>query len=315
MNKQKRYQHNFLRNILYGLMLLFLIFQTLFISSSYSAGFKLKKIDSHFEPEIKSKDDPAIILPNTNIEAGLYRYDPDDEGLTTGKIGFLINKEKFYFLQSRRPGGEKWQYGLAGDVTYGIYKNYLLIEASAGGTTRNSYLFLFKYGKDKIQFLDATSHMFIKRELFDFISVTDKLDDNGYPPWEQGGPIWMNIKDIDSDGRPEIKLLISVAHKFETYFKLFLEIRNDHLKVDFNPHLYKPFFEQEKQKSKKIKNDQYYIYGFLAKELSLSEIKSVQKHNKRLINILENIRELDKSFIKNINEEKFILKQYNLKRR
>jgi len=133
------------------------LFLLLLVSLAYSGSFKLIKVNAHYEPELKSKEDPAITLPGTKIKAGLYRYYTDDGGFT-GKVGFLINKERFYFLQSRRPEGKpgiEWQYGLAGDVTYGIYKNYFLLEASAGGTTRNSHLFLFKYDKNGVHFLEC----------------------------------------------------------------------------------------------------------------------------------------------------------------
>jgi hypothetical protein len=308
----------------------------LFVLPAYSSDFKLIKVNSHYEPELKNREESAITLPDTDIKTGLYRYDTDDGGYT-GKIGFLINKEKFYFLQSRRPEGKpgiEWQYGLAGDVTYGIYKNYFLLEASAGGTTRNSYLFLFKYDKNGVRFLDAiTEAVMPNHEMLDFISSIKQteqeilkygsFDDNLYPVWEFRSPVWMGIEDIDDDGNPEIKLLISAAFKFEVYFKLYIAIREDRLRVDFNPDLYKPFFKQVKQK--KVKDDQYYIYGFLAKELSLDKIKrelkdkqtkvKLKESRQNLIFIIENIGKLDEAFHYLVKDENFVLKQYDLKRR
>lgn len=308
--------NSFVKRSYLSLVVYLFVFSALLVSIAYSGDFKLIKVNSHYEPELKNDDEPAITLPGTNIKAGLYRYYFDD-GSSTGKIGFLIDKERFFFLESRRQGKEQgtiWQYGLAGDVTYGIYKNYFLLEASAGGTTRNSILFLFRYDKNGVQFLDQ-----IERTYFDFISAGKQTEDNDNP-WEQGGPVWMDIKDTDGDGRPEIKLIISSSFKFRPYFNLYLEIRGDRLKVDFNPNLYKPLFEQERhkfQKTKKI-SDQYYIYGFLAKELSLDKIKkrTLQADRETLISsLIQDILKLDEVFHEGLQDENFILKQYNLKRR
>ncbi len=312
--KREDYLNFRVKTLLLVLNSLLFVFSLLFVPIAYSGDFKLVKVNSYYEPELREL---SITLPSTNIKAGLYRYDTDDGG-STGKIGFLFNKEKFYFLQSNRSDPVEGQYGLSGDVTYGIYKNYFLLEASAGGTTRNSYLFLFKYDKNGVRFLDViTKAVMSNHEIMDFISITMQIGKDGYPSWESGSPVWMVIKDIDNDGRPEIKLLTSVAFKFEGYFHLFLEVRNDRLKVDFNPNLYKPFFEQEKRKSKvKTKGDQYYIYGFLSKELSLTEIKHMLKPDRQsLIGFIENIKNMDEAFHELVMDEKFVLMQYNLKRR
>ncbi|MBI5827675.1 MAG: hypothetical protein HZB22_08110 [Deltaproteobacteria bacterium] len=83
----------------------------------------------------------------------------------------------------------------------------------------------------------------------------------------------MEIKDVDSDGNPEIKLSIYIYDEYD--FDLYIHIKDDKLRVNLNPALYKPLFEAEKKRDGSGKRtDAYYIYGFLSGALRLDEIRA-----------------------------------------
>jgi len=276
---------------------------------AYSEGFKLIKVNSHYEPELVVK--PAITLPGTNIKAGSYIYFKSD-GMEIGRLGFLMSSEKFYFVQSS-------EYNLiAPDFNYGVYNGYFVMDASGYASTsgHNRLMFLFKYNKDSVQLLDVIGKAYVGLYGMDFMSVSDRQKNciTNCPP----GRIF--LKDIDHNGNPEIKLINSMGNRFEPLdFELYLEIVNNRLQVNFNPALYKPLFEREKQMAQsKIKPDAYYIYGFLSKKLELEKVKANLKGDKdqyeRVITLLKNVKKWDVAF-HDIRGEKFVLIQYDLKRR
>lgn len=294
------------------------------ISQVYSGNFKLSKVDAHYLPELK--ETPAIRLPGSNIKAGLYKYIPGDGGFT-GKIGFLIDEKKFLFLQSNRSGIKEGEYGLAGNITYGIYKDYLLMDVSSGGTDRNGMLFLFRFSKNEIHFLDVISKGSVAGELLGFVTNVkeEKYEKSKYGPfedkfywiWEMRSPVWMQINDVNN-GIATIDIVISKAFKFKPYFKLFLQIKDNKLKISFDPNLYKPLFEREEKLTalKKNKRDQYYIYGYLSKQLRLDEIEKMLESKpkyKNLICLLREMGNVDGALHSSMNEEKFRLVQYKLK--
>ena len=125
---------------------------------------------------------------------------------------------------------------------------------------------------------------------------------------------WMDIRDFDNDSTPEIRLMISMGHRFKPVFELYLSIVRDTLKLNLNPELYRPLFEGEKQTAQpKIKTDAYYIYGFLSKKLELEKIKIFLKGEKdqyeRVITLLKNVKKWDGAF-HDLGGEKFALIQY-----
>jgi hypothetical protein len=308
--KKNGYQSNFIhRELLLALFFLLFILSGISAQPSYSEGFKLIKANSHYEPELVVK--PAITLPGTNIKAGSYIYVLSN-GMEIGRWGFLISSEKFYFVQSS-------EYNLiAPDFNYGVYNEYFVMDASGYASTsgHNRLMFLFKYNKDSVQLLDVIGKAYVVLYGMDFISVSDRQKDciTNCPPGQ------IIIGDIDHNSNPEIKLIISMGNRFKPLdFELYFEIFNNRLQVNFSPVLYKPLFEREKQNIQtETKSDAYYIYGFLAGRLILKEIKPMlkteKKQYKRIITLLENLKKWDSAFHE-VNGEKFILKQYNLKRR
>ncbi len=137
-----------------------------------------------------------------------------------------------------------------------------------------------------------------------------------YPVRGVNEPVWMEIEDIDNDGNPEIMLIISGLFKFVPYFNLYIEISENRLKVDLNPKLYKPFFEQEKHKSQtNLKTDQYFIYGFLSNELNLKEIeRALGNDRKELITDIKQIENLNQDLHEVVNEENFYIEDYHLRK-
>ncbi|MGD0280642.1 MAG: hypothetical protein ABSC11_15245, partial [Smithella sp.] len=59
-------------------------------------GFVLKKVGSHYEPEEHSTK--SVMLPGTTIKTGVFKYINYDD-FDTGRIGFLIGNNKFFFVQ------------------------------------------------------------------------------------------------------------------------------------------------------------------------------------------------------------------------
>ncbi|MBI5212129.1 MAG: hypothetical protein HY957_02000 [Nitrospirae bacterium] len=179
--------------------------------------------------------------------------------------------------------------------------------ASAAG--HNRLMFLCKYDNHFVQLLDVIGQAYVGPYGMDFKPITadkDKSCITNCPPGQ------IIIQDFDHDGTPEIEMIIS------TGFKLYFEITNNRLQVDLNPELYKPLFEREKLKKTKRKSDAYYIYGFLINELKLEKIKTMlkadRKQYKMVVTILKTVEQWNAVF-HNAGGEKFVLKQYNLKRR
>jgi hypothetical protein len=292
----------------------------------YSEGFKLIKVNSNYEPEISE----GIILPGTNIKAGSFTYIVDKiKGEETLKAGLLI-KDKIYYVESDKYAhvqAKSWleytgTFDPGGGTNFGIFKDYFVMDAYSIGASHNRKMFLFRFNEDTAQLLDVIVEAYVNNIGMDFISAyekTDKILAVGEIPriFKYTNVSWINIKDIDGDGKPEFKIVIR-----EKRFELYFEIANDRLQVDLNPDLYKPLFESEKLKKTKRKSDAYYIYGFLAKELDLKKIKSMlegtgKKQSEqygRVVHLLERYKKWDSAFHDYLGE-KPILKQYSLKRR
>lgn len=284
---------------------------------AYSEGFKLKKIDSHYEPEISE----GIILPGTDIKAGMFRYVIDEaKNEETWKAGLLINSTVIYYVDNKESHGYG-AYDVGGDNNFGVYRNYLVMDScSYGASGCNRKMFLFKVSKNSAQLLDVILIAYGDKFLINFISDSDRQKGciTNCPPGN------IAIKDIDQDGKPEFKITVYPSHltnpEYElSIYKLYLEIANGRLQVDFNSNLYKSLFEWEKLKQAKRKSDAYYIYGFLAKELEIKKIKSMLENGskeqyERVMGLLEGHKKWDSAFHDYIGE-KPILKQYNLNRR
>lgn len=286
--------------------LLFIVTTALFITSTaYSDGFELKQTKSGYE---LIPLEAIIALPGTNMKAGNFRYIYDDPLMGFGsKAGILVGGKTLYYVQSN--GLWKGVFDATGDGNFGIYAPYLVMDSWCCASTsgHNRVMFLFRYDKGTVTLLDVlTAHG------FDFMSVADrerKINDDGKP-------FWTKVKDLDNDGRPEIKLRVLALG----YFFLYLEIRDEQLKVDFNPALYLPLFKrEEKIMGKKGRTRAYYIYGFLAKKFNIEELKKIFKNKDKerygpIIGHLENIDRWDAKFHEYHND-KPVLKKYKIKRR
>lgn len=280
---------------------------SLFIPSAYSDGFKIIKVDSRYEPEFR---DGPIPLPGTSIKVGSFPY-YDAKSLNMGtKLGFWINDTTLFYVQSETGSGN---YDIGGEINYGSYKNYFVADTWSYGAGHNRMMFLFKYNKDSVQLLDAIGQAYVDKAAMDFLSEYDKsapCDIYKCPPRP------MVIKDMDGDGNPEIKILIVPKN-----YWLYLEMANERLQVNFNPALYEPLFNRAKQKPYKsrIRPFDYYLYGFLAKQLTLKEIKNELKPDKSglyewLLSLLENYGTWDTAF-HDIGESKPELVGYEPPRR
>lgn len=250
-----------------------------FIHSALSEGFNLIKVNSHYEPEM----DEWIQIPGTNMKAGLFSYvlnEKREEYRATAKAGVLVNGKTLYYVESGRyvdgsgdPADRIYvaAFDPGGDNYFGVFKNYLVMDSYSYGASHNRKMFLFRFGKDTVELLDAIGQAY---SLGDFTSEYVRSVKQGAVI-----PGWTDVKDFDGDGNPEVKIIIA-EHLHLMTFELYLEIKN-RLSVDFNPILYKPLLEKEKKRKKPRKGmrDAYYVYGFLAGELGLDKVKAEVNSN------------------------------------
>ncbi len=324
--KEKILKFQQLKIVSFVLISLMFAFSALFVLQAYSGDFKLTKVNSHYEPEMSE----GIMLPGTNIKAGVFTYIIDEtKADQTSKAGLLI-KDNLYYVESEKYAHiqpKNWleytgTFDPGGDPNFGIFKDYFVMDAYSYGASHSRKMFLFRFNKDTIQLLDVILQAYANNIGMDFISAyeeTDKIVAVGEIPrsYKRNTVSWIDIKDIDGDGKPEFKVVIR-----EKWFELYFEIANDRLQVDLNPDLYKPLFEREKLKKIKRKSDAYYIYGFLANELDLKKIKAMlegtgkrpYEQYGRVVALLEEHKRWDSAFHDYLGENP-ILKQYNLKRR
>ncbi|MBI5888138.1 MAG: hypothetical protein HZB82_05430 [Deltaproteobacteria bacterium] len=291
-------------------------FQLLFIattallitSTAYSDGFELTQTKTGYELIPRA---PGIALPGTNMRAGNFQYDYDDPLMGAGsKAGILVDNKTLYYVES--DGKNKGVFDITEECTFGIYHPYLVMDGACCATTsgNNDVMFLFRYDKGTVTLLDVLKVSY--KYGFDFMSVTTgERKING-----DSKPLWTKTKDLDNDGRPEIKIRVLELG----YFFLYLEIRDEQLKVDFNPALYLPLFEREaKIMGKKGRTRAYYIYGFLAKKFSIEDLMNMFKNKDKkrygpVVDELKNVDRWDAAFHEYRND-KPVLKKYEIKRR
>lgn len=168
-------------------------------------------------------------------------------------------------------------------MNFGFYKDYLVMDAWGSGASHNRRMYLYRLGDKKVELLDTIGITYGYLPGWDFMSVYKSKFRSSE---ESGYSGLIEAADIDHDNRPELKLKIyMISSSAENLwsisnFNIYLEIRDDRLMVDFNPELYRLLFDKEKQSASKKKSDAYYIYGFLAGELKLEEIRRTFHDNK-----------------------------------
>lgn len=282
-----------------------LISLSLFVPPTNADGFKLTRIDAHSVPQ---SEVPEIAIPQTQIKLGVYPY-VLNTSRETYRLGFRIGDERFYYVQST-------EYNISGDINFGFYKNYLVIDAWGYGAGRNRLMFLFKYDKNNVHLLDVIGKANLKGgDALDFISASNR-DENCINRITNCPPGQITIQNLGQDNSPKVKLHISKPNIYERY-DIFLKIADNRLRIDLDPELYKPLFNELKSRSKS-RADAYYIYGFFAGQLSLENVKKAlaadKKKYSRVTGFLERHKELDEAFHA-LNEEKFSLIPYALPRR
>lgn len=267
-------------------------------------GFLLKEVNNSYLPQLFGE---SITLPGTNIKVGTYKY-VSRLGDEIVKLGFLFSSKRFYFVQSQ-------EYSSLDDANYGVYNGYFIIDGYGYGSTsgHNRLMFLFKYNKDFVQLLDVIGQAYIGSFGMDFTSINNPGHVRRYL-----SPVLTDVKDIDGDGNPEIKLYVYSGETRSPKFELYFTISNDKLHVNLKSKLYKPLYEKVKRTTEgKSRPIAYYIYGFLAKQINMEMIKAKLRSDKSLnyvIKLLENADKWDSAFHE-CSDEKFNLIQYNLDRR
>ncbi|MBI5810921.1 MAG: hypothetical protein HZB21_07030 [Deltaproteobacteria bacterium] len=299
-----------------GLCFLLFMFVSLLVHTAYAIEFDLSKLNLA----------EVAAIPGADMKGGVFRYIlKDDRGWdrSPAKAGILVNNKVLYYVESE--GGSL---DPGGDTNFGVYKDYFVMDSWAlDSTGHNRMMYLFRFSRDnKVELLDVLVQAHLGRAVpfdGDFVSETTPIAQKK-ARWNEREiryelPLWMDIKDIDNDGNPEIKLRIRTEEYAQVdspaQLALYIEIANDRLQVDFNPDLYKPLFEKEKSRKTKMN---YYIYGFLSGQLGLDEIKAILKKNrdlyKKVVPFLESREELNAAFHE-YSGEKPVLKKYIIKRR
>ncbi len=242
-------------------------------------GFVLNKVGSHYVPV--EKDYKSFLLPGTHIRVGLFSY--NKEGFNIGRIGFLLGKNQFFFVDDDQGAG-----GCYEGLSYTVYKDYLLIDGDCNGHIAKMYL--FKYYKNKVRLLD----FIMSPMVFYIASPADKIP---FPSKRRNPPVWVindaeNIKlGFDKSTLPQCfyfendntdeaikKRNKKYGQECEHFFDemvLYLKISDDRIRINYYPELYNRLFKHIQTKYKgKPKPFSYYYYGYLAKKLKLDEIKS-----------------------------------------
>lgn len=277
---------------------LLLIVTTAFVLLVFSAslcraevGFDIKELKRIASFDKNKRGEPRWFrLPGTNIKAGTFTYtfipDPPLHKDTPGKeewtikAALLVNNNVVYYVNSKNVDETKGvsDFDVGDYCHFGTYKDYFLMDCqNLFKSSNRRSMFLFRYSKDNVELLDVIVASNFKTGsnigLLDFMSETV-----GDVEWTRKGlllAIIKDFKDIDNDNAPEVKIEIRRSDRFTRKFYLYLEIKNDRLKVDFNPKLYKPLFEHEKKLSRsRKKTNAYYIYGFLSGRLTMEQIKA-----------------------------------------
>ncbi len=252
-------------------------FSYVYDKGSASGRFELVKSGSEVLDEVCWN--PGVQLPESDaMVAGEFRYnykdDKEDYGTRGCKAAVLVEGKTIHYVASMMKKNEKGLdnvfedtnvYDACNETNYGVYGKYLVMDSWAYGSVsgHNRRMFLFKYGKDTVELLDVID------DIFDFSSFgRERIYEN------KEGMYWMDIKDFDNDGNPEIKVVVT-----RNQFVFFIEIKDDRLRVDLNPVLYRQSFKEQKRKnsSKKKKNTRYYLSGFFSGALTLNEIKAAIK--------------------------------------
>jgi hypothetical protein len=304
-------KNNYSRSIIRSAVLLFL---TLLLSqftyadrnknnANQSEGFVLKKVNSHFEPVLHNRE--TVIIPKTNIKVGAYSYVLSN-GEEVPELGFLIDNDQFYYVKEESVACSH------SDAHYGVFDQFFLVDGYAYGASHNRTMYLFKYTTHSVVLLDIVSQAYVNTVGMDFATAYSGEKKYGFLGHNLP-PMWTPISDIDKDGHPEINLIILFG---EEAFELYMEIVNEKLKVDLNPNIYKPLYEKDKITYKNdIKSIPYFFYGFLSKNITLSQIKKAMESGEIpnwAVVLIENTGKWNAAF--HADNQNFELIKYDLKR-
>lgn len=280
-----------------GIIAFLILSVQLAFTADLTEDFKLKRAGLHCEPEMNK----WIAVPGRNMKAGSFItfYDKASGGKEESRIsGVLVKNEAIYYPST---DGNFW----TDEMNFGFYGNYLVMDAWPIGAHHGRRMFLYRLGDNNVELLDAVGRSY---STFDFMSVSKSDVRSG--EYSVG---LVDVADIDHDNNPELKLKIY----WDYIFTLYLEIKDNRLKIDLNPEPYRPLFARERRIRPNKKTSAYYIYGFLSGELNLEEIKETISRDKRhkerygeIVKLLEKADRWDEA----LHEDgKPVLLRYDLK--
>ncbi|MBI5810732.1 MAG: hypothetical protein HZB21_06055, partial [Deltaproteobacteria bacterium] len=187
-------------------------------------GLKLVETEQGLVPELCHEDLPMewVVLPGTKIKAGSFRYlygffytkrnrEVEEE---TCKAGLLFD-DALYYVESSDVGG---------DTSFGVYKDYFLMDSWAYGASHNRTMYLFRYDKSSARLLDQIGVAALAKGVWmDFMAAYTGHGDMkyGYLGDAHKGPMWMRLGDFDHDGNPEVEIVILRENYDEVIFDLF----------------------------------------------------------------------------------------------
>lgn len=274
-------------------------------------GFKVAAGIGSSSPETYFSE-PPYRIPEAGFEVGLFRYvnaQADEVPLS----GFLI-KDTFFYIKEDASS-------CFGDINYGMDGRYFVVDGFAYGASHNRTMHLLEHTRDSIRLLDSINQPYVDRIPMDFMTARQGAQPYGFVDEGVSSPNWTDVKDMDGDGRPEIRVGISACDDCDLdfpHFELYFEIDKDRLKVDLNPVLYMPLYDKLRiEETGTSRKPAYYVYGFLAGELSLEEIKTESAGDEKLLyfaRLLQRSGKWDKAFHDSLRE-KPELRLYNAQKR
>ncbi len=286
-------------------------FLLLCLVSVLSPADETTLVDANGQKSPKIYNDlEALQIPNTGITVGVYAISREED--ESGAIGFQINNKEFLQLMCLSAKTDKNGCYFSDIDGFGLYQDYIVLNAAMGATGRNTYMFLFKYTASEIELLDGLAEA--KSLPFSFTSCYEPND-----PLKPMENHWYKLQDLDGNGYPDINLCLfpPVATDVWVGFHIYFEIINHRLRVNLNPKLYYDLFKKELEFAKKYNYwDTYYIYGYLAGKFTKEQVRSALSNEKeraaRVCEWLEVLPTLDDYFRNKIYPQRFVLKNIHL---
>lgn len=223
-----------------------------FTSILYTLDSKATRCESDI---ILEPEDPSyfIKIPGTEITVGTYHLSTK-EYYDSVRLGFRIN-DCIYFLSSTN---KDEFFTINKIIGYGIYKDLFLVNIDMSLHSGQIYnLFLFRVGKDHIEFLDSSS-------LNGLVKTSNKARGTNVL---QSTPLQLQFNDLDHDDNPEIV--------FEPNIGPIIEVLNNKFWLETNSDLYTDYCKIQSPPSGPYTGWQYGFCHYINNDLDVQYMKTL----------------------------------------